>query len=140
MSEFMTRLCVEEVDEFAGIWQLTHPLVYRSDLLGRTLTVPGDFQTDFASVPRLPVVYLAAGGRGDRAAVVHDWLYSTQCVDRSTADKVLREALLASGYSDMLANAFYVAVRSFGESHWKLPNLPQSDAVSAAMRLEPAPA
>jgi hypothetical protein len=138
MSEFMTQLCVEEVDEFAGIWALTKPLIYRSDLLGRRLTVPATFQTDFASVPRLPVVYLAAGGRGDRAAVVHDWLYSTQCVDRSTADRVLREALLASGYSDMLANTFYVAVRTFGGSHWKLPNLPQHPDVQAAMDAAPA--
>lgn len=129
-----------EIDEFEGIWQLDAPLAYYSLILGRLVTIPAGFKTDFASVPRLPIVYLAAGNKGNRAAVVHDWLYSTQCVDRGTADRVLREAMLSCGYSDMLANSFYLAVRTFGESHWKQPNLTQADKVAQAMQQEPAPA
>lgn len=138
MSRFLCSLDVELVDEAAGTWKLTAQLSYSSDLLGRVVTVPPGFVTDFASVPRAPFLYLAAGGKGDRAAVIHDWAYSTQFVDRATADKLLREALLATGYSDMLANAFYLAVRGFGESHWKLPNQPQAPIVQAAMSIAAA--
>ena len=38
-------------------------------------------------------MYLAAGGRGNKAAVIHDYLYTVQIVDRETADKVLEEAM-----------------------------------------------
>lgn len=138
MSRFLRPLDVELVDEAAGIWQLTSPLQYSSDLLGRVITVPAGFRSDFASVPRAPFLYLAAGGKGDRAATLHDWAYSSQFVDRATADKLLREALLATGYSDLLANAFYLAVRGFGESHWKLPNQPQTQPVQAAMDMAAA--
>jgi hypothetical protein len=132
-AEFMTRLAVMEDDELAGTWNLTQPLIYRSQILGETVTVPEGFRTDFASVPRLPLVYLAAGGKGERAAVVHDWLYSTQSVERATADAVLQEALLACGYSRLLATAFYTAVRAFGGSHWKAPNQPQPAHIAPLM-------
>jgi hypothetical protein len=136
VSEFLTSLRVEETDELKGLWTLLADFSYRSDLLGRVLTVPQGFVTDFASVPRLPFVYLAAGGKGDKAAVIHDWAYSTQFCDRATADKLLREAMLACGYSEFSANAFYVAVRSFGESHWDKPNNDQPQQVQAAMEAE----
>lgn len=133
VSQFLSALRVELVDEQAGIWKLDAPLVYESDLLGRTITVPAGFATDFASVPRIPVVYLAAGGKGERAAVAHDWAYSAQFCDRQTADRLLREALRATGYSAALAGLFYAAVRAFGASHWTAPNVPQPDHVQAAM-------
>lgn len=133
MSEFRTPLRVEETDEFGGIWTLLEPLRYYSDLLKRDITVPQGFQTDFASVPRLLGIYDLEGGKCNKAAVVHDWLYSTQCVDRATADAVLREAILASGYSAFTAGVFYAAVRIGGGSHWRADNLPQADDVNATM-------
>jgi hypothetical protein len=44
--------------------------------------------------------------------------------------------MLACGYSEFSANAFYVAVRSFGESHWDKPNNAQTQQVQAAMEAE----
>lgn len=134
MSGFVTPLRVEEVDEFGGLWELLQPLAYDSDLLGR-IEVPAGFVTDFASVPRLPVIYLTEGGKGNKAAVVHDYLYTvgsaTGKVTRLQADQVLREALLASGYSAATAGVFYAAVRVGGGSHWKAPNVPQDAPVQA---------
>lgn len=92
-SRFLTALDVREECEYDGTWRLLAPLRYESKLLGRMIEVPADFITDFASVPRLPLVYLAAGGRGNKAAVIHDWLYTTQEVARSIADSVLAEAM-----------------------------------------------
>ena len=137
-ARFTTALATEEIDELANLHRVIWPLVYYSDILGRRLDVPAGFVTDFASVPRLPVVYLAAGGRGDRAAVIHDWLYSTRMVDRATADAVLREALLACGYGPVLANLFYAAVRIFGRGPWDAPNRPQPAAVAALLAISKA--
>lgn len=133
MSRFLSPLRAEQVDEFAGLWKLLAPLRYQSDRLARVLEVPAEFQTDFASVPRVLGLYDLEGGRCNQAAVVHDWLYSTQAVDRATADAVLREAILASGYSAFTAGVFYAAVRLGGASHWTAPNQPQPAHVQEAM-------
>jgi hypothetical protein len=132
---FLTPLDTREVDELAGLHEVLAPLVYRSALLGRTIAVPAGFVTDYASVPRILGVYDLAGGKCNKAAVIHDWLYSTQCVDRKTADEVLREAILASGYSPFTAGVFYAAVRVGGASHWRKPNVPQTADVAAEMAL-----
>jgi hypothetical protein len=134
VSSFLTTLDCRETNEFGGLWTLLAPLAYDSDLLGRIVTVPAGFVTDFASVPRLPIFYLAEGGKGNKAAVVHDWLYSSQAVDRKTADQVLREALICSGYSRATAAVFYAAVRIGGGSHWTAPNNPQPAQVEQVIQ------
>lgn len=139
MSHFSTTLQTELVDEFDNIHRLLAPLVYWSDLLGCAVTVPKGFRTDFASTPRLPFAYLVVGGKGDRAAVVHDFLYSGgmlpsgRIVCRHEADLVLREALAASGYGWLVQNLMYAGVRVGGESHFTGPNVPQPEHVAAAM-------
>lgn len=133
MSRFLTDLAVRLVDEFDEIWQLTQPLAYESDRLG-AIVVPQDFKTDFASVPRLPLAYLVVGGKGKRAAVVHDWLYSGgQKVDRKTADQVFAEALAASGYGGLVRGLMYAGVRLGGGSHFDAPNVPQPPHVEIQM-------
>lgn len=81
----------------SGAWRILEPLVYLSALIGR-VEVPAGFETDFASVPRLPLAYLLTGNTAHAAAVVHDWL----CVNpgelaTATIDRVFREACEASG-------------------------------------------
>ncbi len=76
-----------------GRWVTLAPLTFRSVRVG-TITVPAEFVTDLASVPRLPLVYLAAGGRANGPAVVHDWLYQHPLwEDRKLADQVFLEAM-----------------------------------------------
>ena len=94
------------------------PLVVQSDGAGKTGTVPAGFQTDLASVPRLPVVYWLTGGTSNAAAVVHDYLYSTHLVDRKTADAVLREASAVTGVPAWRRSLMWAGVRVFGGSHW----------------------
>lgn len=136
--KFLTPLRVEEVDEFAGTWRLLAPLTYDSDVLGDSVTVPEGFVTDFASVPRVLGLYDLEGGRCNKAAVIHDYLYTAGSagllpVDRVTADGVLAEAILASGYGMATATIFYAAVRAGGVSHWHAPNQPQTPDVAAQM-------
>lgn len=129
MSAFLSILNVEEVDELDGTWRLTAPLVYQTDLLSRVVVAPFGFVTDFASVPRILGVYDLVGGRCNRAAVIHDWLYTSREVERLTADQIFAEAILASGYSRLTAFIFYTAVRFGGASHWEAPNQPQPAGV-----------
>lgn len=119
MSGFLTR-CVLEVadDQDDGQWILTAPLVYVSDVAGITITVPAGFQTDLASVPRLPLVFLLAGDCAREAAVVHDFLYTSHLVDRATADAVLREASAATGVPWWRRTLMYWGVRIGGARHW----------------------
>jgi hypothetical protein len=105
------------------------------------VVVPKDFITDFASVPRLPMFFLMAGGKGKRAAVVHDWLYTVGTahpgtITRLQADQVLLEAMLASGYARVTAGMFYAAVRAGGSSHWQGENVPQEMHVDAAIEAD----
>lgn len=56
-------------------WRTLTRLRYRSARLGGVVEVPAEFDFDEASVPRLPLVWLIAGGRGKAASAVHDYGY-----------------------------------------------------------------
>jgi hypothetical protein len=131
MGKFQTDLLVRQsaqmdgqgVDSGRGDWSIAEPLVYLADS-GITYTVPVGFKTDFASVPRIPLIFDALGDRANLAAALHDWLYSVgpdgkhPVPDRETADKLLREAAIAQGVSTWVADALYEGVRIGGGSHW----------------------
>lgn len=106
---FKTELIVARTTN--GSWRLLAPFAVRVD--ERFFIVPPEFETDFASVPRLPAVYAWAGNIGHRAAVVHEFLYSIGH-DRGDADKVFRAILEAEGVGAFKRNAMYAAVRLFG--------------------------
>lgn len=102
--------------------------------LAGKVTVPRDFITDGASIPRflwrlcgspmdLPRVY---------AAIVHDFLYEyphtvkvvtdvstvERSCTRSEADKTYRDYQIALGISKVKAYTEYYALRMFGGGHW----------------------
>lgn len=126
MSRFLTR-CVLEVadDQDDGKWILRETLTYLSEVARRTIDVPAGFQTDLASVPRAPLVYLLCGDCAREAAVVHDYLYTTHLVDRATADAVLREASAVTGVPAWRRCLMYWGVRLGGARHWS----PATEAV-----------
>ena len=125
---FLSDLVVKKVG--GEQWELVQPLVYASAYLDRVITVPAGFIHDFASVPRLPVIYSLFGNEGHRAAVVHDWLYQTKqhpdaeavgtsvTLTRKQADDVFKEALHCCVPS-WKAAAMYAAVRAAGGLYWK---------------------
>jgi hypothetical protein len=118
MSRFITDLDTRLVDEEADRHRLLAPLAYYSDLLLDLVYVPEGTETDFASVPRLPLAYLMVGGRGKRAAVLHDHLYSTGMVPRDVADEVFAEALKSCGYNAFVVSLMYAGVRMGGWIAW----------------------
>lgn len=123
MADFLTRLVAEKIDdtasEYRGLWKLVEPLVYKSDLLAEAVIVPRGFVTDLESCPRLPVVFAAFGAMADRAAVVHDYLYTRpDLCARATADAVLKEACRVSGLPGWRAFGIWLGVRIGGGGHY----------------------
>lgn len=115
MAKFLSELELRKAhDKDDGWWKVTVPLVFESDVAGAVIEVPVGFETDLASVPRLPVVYLAAGGAVSEAPVVHDYLYATGKFPRNICDKVFLEAMEVTGVPAWRRYAMYWAVRAFG--------------------------
>lgn len=127
MSRFITTLDIRllrgQFRQGRQLYQLLGPLIYHSDLLKAQIRVPSGYVTDFASVPRLPLTWLLAGGTGNEAAVVHDWLYTVHSVagkpiSRAKADAVFREAIPASEDPNAPAPLMWLAVRLGGWAAW----------------------
>lgn len=118
MSRFLTsldvRLLSDAQNNGSGSWMLMSPLLYESDVAARIINVPTAFETDFASVPRVPFVFDLVGDTAHAAATLHDYLYATGELPRATADAVLREAAIVSGVLPWRAWMMYLAVRTFG--------------------------
>lgn len=133
MSPFLSGLdvtLVQDADEAhpRALWRLNAPLVYYSERLRREITVPKGFLTDFASVPRLPLVYLLAGGEADRAALVHDWLYHSHEVSRANADAILDEAMAATGQPWWRRKLMWLGVRVGGSGPYDEDYQPKGDS------------
>ena len=114
MAKFLTELDVRCVND--GVWILDAPLRYESDVVG-FIEVPTGFQTDFASVPRIPIAYMMFGDRAHRESVLHDYLYridSIPVVERSQADDVFFEAMKECGKGFFVRYAMYWGVRFGG--------------------------
>lgn len=136
---FLSPLSVTEMGE--GIWKLDNPFyaVVVDGLTRIEIIIPEGFYTDFCSVPRLPFAYLLYGGKGNRAGVVHDALYSPWTkirvftlengkqkpyeVTREWADDVLSAALRSCGIGAFARGMMWAGVRSFGWRFYKKPPL-----------------
>ena len=78
-----------------GICEPAAPLAYWSPLVGR-IQVPAGFQTDFASVPRLPIAYWLYGARAHREGVNQRSVFlSARCLDDRDGVFVLVVAAVA---------------------------------------------
>jgi len=134
MSKFTSQLFLRsysaaEIKAQGGDQQLyavTRSFRYVSDRLGRAVTVPRGFVTDFASIPRAAWEFLDPEDPIIAwPSVIHDYLYSCQgrlpdgfTYSRDDADAVLREGMEVCGASSVIRNAVYQAVQKFGASHW----------------------
>ena len=124
MAKFLSTLtaCQMEGDT---VWALGESLVYQSDLIGMVI-VPQGFETDFASVPRIPVVFTLWGDRAHREAVIHDYLYrrnSRPVVSIETANSVFLEAMECLGKSAVVRYPMYWGVCLGGSSSYHKRNV-----------------
>lgn len=110
---FKNNLKVELVNNQGKKWILLSDLVYDHKRYG-IITVPKGFETDFASVPRIPVVFELVGDRGHAAATIHDWLYHNGTLSRKDVDKILLQALRDTKVGKVRSYVMYFGVRAFG--------------------------
>ena len=134
-SGFLTDLDVRLKCGSDHIWVVSSPLKYASKSLNRIIIVPtwyeiesespADeplwFETDFASVPRLPIFYTMWGDRAHREAVLHDYCYridSIPVVTKSQADKLFLEAMQSTGKPWYISRPMYWGVVCGGGSSY----------------------
>jgi hypothetical protein len=99
------------------VFALVEPLIYESSYLDTIIIVPKGFESDGASVPRIPIVYEMFGNRAHHEAVVHDYLYridSNPVAPRGVADLIFIEAMKARGKSCFVRSAMYAGVKAAG--------------------------
>lgn len=111
MSKFLTELDARLKDD-DRVWILGASLIYKSDILG-LIEVPEGFETDFASVPRVPIAYTLFGDRAHRESVIHDFLYRTDCLPVATfsqANNVFLEAMECRGKGWFVRKMMYWGV------------------------------
>jgi hypothetical protein len=114
MAEFLTELDVKCLND--DVWVTKIPLKYKSDLVGEE-EVPADFYTDFASVPRIPIVFAAWGNTAHREATLHDFNYRSDNplrLSRAMADKIFLESMKATGKPFRIYYPMYLGVRLAG--------------------------
>lgn len=96
---FQNSLSVKLKDGSDDVWVLTEPLVYWSKEFG-LIEVPVGFETDFSSVPRVPIAYQLWGDRSHREGVLHDYLFkidSKPNLPFMACNRAFREAMETRG-------------------------------------------
>lgn len=120
MSRFLSVPALIKVSEPSSTgrakWRTQGELIYL-DNKGRTWAVPAGFVTDFASVPRLPLMYWLAGDTAHMSAVLHDWLCRelvSELMSWREAADLFREAMKAEKVKPWRREIMYWAVRLAG--------------------------
>lgn len=121
MIGFKTELTVNLYDSFDNLWILAAPLIYQSKKHG-LVTVPAGFVTDFASVPRLPIIHSAWGDRAHRESVLHDYLYRIDAVPKLSfmeCNNLFLEAMESRGVAFFIRYPMYLGVCACGRFFFK---------------------
>lgn len=125
-SNFDTRLVERR------LFRLLADFTFNDEVFGPVVAEKG-FVTNYASLDPLRnillfPIYALLADYGDRAATIHDWLYSgnpvglgdnRRNISRREADQVFYRALRAEGISRWRASIFFVGVRLFGAPAYK---------------------
>jgi hypothetical protein len=121
MSTFTTPCKVEVIGSYR--FKLLEPFEYHIGEYPVTdpkkiIRVPVGFNTNFASVPRIFWSILSPIDEYAKAAVIHDYLYSTGIVSKTEADNIFREAMEVLNTPKWKIVCVYWAVRLFGFFAW----------------------
>jgi Protein of unknown function (DUF1353) len=107
--------------------QLQEPLVHVTTDGLWTIVVPAGVATDYASIPQLLQNILPARGRGNRANIVHDYLYkyaprdprTGARVTQAAADRIKLEGDAVLGERWSRRWAMYLGLRAGGWVTWR---------------------
>jgi len=100
---------------------LINELKYHDLRSNKLFIVPAGFTCDGASIPKFAwsIVGHPFSKKVRAGAVLHDWLYRNGVVPRGEADQIFYDALREYNMGYFKAQAFYMAVRTFGGSSYK---------------------
>ncbi len=117
MAQFLDALNVTEISD--SVFEVAdHPFRYQSDLVKDVIVVPVGFFTDFASIPRIGIIYAMLGDTAHEPAVIHDFCYYLGALTRRTSDDVLLEAMGVIGLPWWRRWPIYLGVRAGGWYAW----------------------
>jgi hypothetical protein len=95
----------------ASSWHLREPIEYRG--ASQPFTVPAEFRTDLASVPRPLVWLLPRYGAYTRSAILHDFLCRhPELLSRADADGIFRRSMRELGVPFLRRWLMWAAVRA----------------------------
>ena len=98
------------------LWIILEDFTY--NICGYDILVPKGFKTDLASTPKYLWFSFPPSGRYTDAAIVHDYLYSANCIykeiNRAIADKIFLELMKSLGVPKWKRVLLYRGVRMFG--------------------------
>ena len=130
MSQFITELDFRVKPDSDKIFILNNSLIYYSSYLKSLgvdpiVNAPAEFNTDLASVPRVPIIFAMWGNRAHREAVIHDLLFrkdSQPNVGFWVANRVLLEAMEFRGKPAIIRYPMYwgVCIGSYRFYHKRL--------------------
>jgi len=126
MSSFTKPLRVEAVD--SRTWKLLEEFDYfiGTEDSNEYVSVPKDYETDFATIPQVFWSVIPPWGKYGKAAVIHDFLCSDKYFWRKTengvekvecsrkqADDIFLEAVTVLGVDEITRTMMYAAVRAY---------------------------
>ncbi len=128
MSSFTSPLSVTPLDD-GRTWVLNRPFTYHigSRYSRNKITIPKDFPTDFASIPKFIFWVLPWWAKFNKPSPLHDFLYQIKQIMgkpiiRKRADDVFLEAMFIDfrkhKLGKIIAHIEYLAVRLFGWLAW----------------------
>lgn len=115
------------------LYEMLADFTYHDEVFGPIVVKQG-FTTNYASLDSLRnlalfPLYALLADYGDKAATIHDWLYSghpitlpdgsLKVLSRKEADEVFYRALRDEGIARWRAGIFYVGVRLGGARHFE---------------------
>ena len=122
MQKFTDELLVESLGDTWVLKRAFH-FYYLDEVGGQTdVVIPEGFITDFASTPKLLYPIFPPIGIYNKAAMVHDFLYTRGCpviISRQDADKYFLQAMAVLTVVKWKRKLMFYAVRLFGKSYFR---------------------
>ena len=123
MNSFTDELLVESQGN-AWILKRAFHFYYIDEVGGQiNVVVPEKFITDFVSTPKILYSFFPPMGIYNKAAILHDYLYSKDCpifLERVKADKFFLQAMEVLQVPKWQRKLMYFAVRIFGKKYFRV--------------------
>lgn len=118
MSQFTTPFIGELIGK--NKWKCREPFEYHvgSYPSNEIIKVPIGFITDFASVPRFLWPIISPIDRHGKAAVIHDYCYSTAIYNKKRSDEIFLEGMITLEVHKWKRFLMYYCVKTIGFIFW----------------------